>query len=80
MGFETNTARHTQQPHQQIIVTHHDRTQEVCRRMRRLQQFIASWRQSCIHRVRPLILHIMFAEMAQDESKGHMSNVSGAIA
>jgi len=47
--------------------------------MRRLQQFVASWRQSCIHRVQALILHILFAEMAQDESKGHMSNVSGPI-
>ena len=47
--------------------------------MRHLQQFVAGRRQSCIHRVQALILHILFAEMAQDEFKGHMSNVSGAI-
>jgi hypothetical protein len=44
-----------------------------------LQQFVASRSQSCIHCMQALVLHFLFAEMAQDEFKGHMSNVSGTI-
>lgn len=57
----------------------YDRTRTNRWRMRRLRQFVAGRRQSCIHRMQALILYILFTEMAQDELKGNVSNVSCAI-